>query len=375
MSTIETLEVRGLRYPAGPLARDRWGGVEEACLISISAGGSTGHALVRCNLSASYRTVAEWVELIAPRVVLGRSLDQHPTIWADMLQWYYHQYLPIFPLSAIDVALWDLRGVIAGVPVAQLISDQARPTVRAYASIPRYRDVGAGVADGVECYEAGFSAIKIHTVRDIDVDIRLLQGLRAALPDAELMYDGTYFLSRDEALRVGRSLEALSGTWLEEPFDPFDLDSHIWLRKAQSVLVAGFETAPGAPGSACWAFDNGGFDMIEVDAVWKAGITGALQVIQHVQSRGGRIAMHHGASTTMNLANAHLVAASDGIEMIELLTPVGDYNVAGSPPRIDPATKALAIPTPGGLGQQIDWEFVEAHEVGRATVHAPASAA
>ncbi|PJJ65102.1 mandelate racemase/muconate lactonizing enzyme family protein [Compostimonas suwonensis] len=369
MAVIESIDVVGLEYEAGPLNRDRWGDREQACMLAITAGGQTGYAMSRCNLGLDWRSIGTWLlGHIGPQLV-GLDTDDHAAFYARMLRDYSTQFLPVFPLSVADVALWDLRGLLEGRSVARMLAEEPAATVRAYASIPRFSDVEAGVAAAVEQDAAGFRGIKVHFSGDLERDLVLSRRIREELPHTELSFDAANELSYDDALHVGRVYVELGGEWLEEPFAAYDFDTNARLRRdLPGLAIVGFETAPGGPRAAELAIRSGAFDYIEIDCLWKGGISGAFQVAQAAAAHGQRVAIHHGGSPSMNLANIQLVAAAGNVDTIGLTTPVLDYNRAAAIPPLDPESGTILVPDGPGLGQQIDGDFVRMHEIARTRI-------
>jgi L-alanine-DL-glutamate epimerase-like enolase superfamily enzyme len=361
---IEEITTRGIEYPAPPLMKSQWGDTEYACLVSVRVGGCWGHAFSRCPMGIHPIVNAVWIDQFMAKRLVGRPLAEYPRHWARFVDSTYHQRLHIFPVSAVDVAIWDARGKLAGQPVAALLNPDYKRSVRAYASIPGFREGAPAAEESLKTVEAGFGGIKTHTVNDIGEDMDVLGAISNAVGDrAHVMYDASTTLTDEKAATIGRFLGDIGAHWFEEPFPVWHAERYRRLRSAADVPLTGFETAPGAPGSIDWALETKVFDFIEIDANWKAGVTGAYESMSKVTSGGVQIAMHHAGASSMNIANIHLVSAWPAVDMIELLTPADKYNVASVLPKPDPATGTLAVPAAPGLGEDIDWEFVNAHEV------------
>ena len=372
MDRFERIDVCGLSYPAGPLAAEKWGTDEHGLLITLrSSDGVEGRALIRCHLGTSFRTLVEYfVDPLADRI-LGRDVhrDTVEAVWRTLLRLYRAQYLPLWPVSAIDVAAWDLLGQACGQPVRRLLSDTAADSVLAYSSIPRYDDAQAGIDDAVTTRNLGYRAIKVHTCGDVSVDLALTEGVARALNEpGTVMFDGSKRLSQAEARAIAHMLSGVGGLWLEEPFDPYDHRMHAELVAASDVPIIGFETAPGGPEAAAWAVEHGNMEGVLIDCNWKAGISGALETHRVVSAAGGQVVMHHGGSSTMNIANMQLVAALADVEMVELLTPVDQYNQGQLVPRpgFSGPVELNSLP---GLGQVWDEEWLSAHEIAHSRDH------
>lgn len=375
MVSITSVRVRSLEYDAGPLQRDKWGDRQAACLISIDGdNGLTGHALARTHFGTSSATLSEFIEHGLGRLVLGTDISDHFSLWTKMIHISNRQAVPLFPVSGIDVALWDLHGKTAGSSVAELLSPQHARLVEAYSSIPRIEDPELAAEEAARILSEGFSAVKLHSPPSFDADIQSNEELICATvrnrlgPRAIIMYDASCSMDRTSALRMSKVLSEYDFAWFEEPFPPFNSTSYAWLKDRTTIPLVGFETAPGGPAATEWAMHHGVFDKILVDCYWKGGITGAWQVVERGKALGHALCMHHGGSSSMNIANLHLVAAATEIDMVELLTPVDEYNKGVTMPSFSSTTPGLVVPTEPGLGCELDEEFINYHSVGHEIV-------
>lgn len=378
MTTIRRVTTRGIAYPAGPLHRTRWGAQEEACLVTVeSDDGSVGTSIARSHQGLSYAPIADAVLHVLAPLIIGRRIDDQDdvkTLWSSMMHIHLAQYVPVFAVSALDTALWDLLGKSRGLPVAALLCDRPAGTVPVYASLPHFDSSADALRSAEATLAAGFSALKVHSTARHDHDLEVCGKLRAELPAATpLMFDATRRLDRDAAEHLATLLAELQFTWFEEPFEPFDVDSYRWLAERCSIPLAAFETAPGGPGAARWAMEQGLAELLLIDCYWKGGLTGALAVADDAARLGQRLIMHHGASATMNAANIQLVAARPELGHIELLVPYGQYDVGVVLPELVPGV-GLRVSAEPGIGARLDEEFLDSHTVSGSvrTTDAPA---
>src|SRR5437588_3914474 len=142
-------------------------------------------------------------------------------------EWLWHRVweldrieeLPIYALGLVDVALWDLAGKLAGLPVYQLLGG-FRSTIPAYASTVTFGSVEEYLEVADQCLALGYPAIKLHAWGDARRDAALCQPLRAHVGDAvPRMYDGSAGFDLPDAIYVGHALAEAGYLWYEEPAD------------------------------------------------------------------------------------------------------------------------------------------------------------
>lgn len=219
-------------------------------------------------------------EAIAPGVV-GQSVFDTERLWDEL---YYQSILlgrrggGIRALSIVDIALWDLKAKLVGLPLAQLLGVYQDP-VPAYASGGYYfydgdmiREVEHEVAGWAE---AGFRAMKLKVGgATLEEDVARLAAFRRVAGDApRLMLDANNAW-RDwrTALHAVRRFEEFDLEWIEEPLSPDDVEGHRHLTEVLDVPVATGEIE-----ATRWGFASllreGAADVLQADAAVAGGIT------------------------------------------------------------------------------------------------------
>jgi len=227
-----------------------------------------GEAALAYGVGAS--GAAAMIKDLAERFVLGRNPFQVEAIWSDM---YDHTFWakgggPIIfaAISAIETALWDIKGRALGVPVYELLGGSYRDSVRVYANGWSFRAVKpADVARAAEkVVRDGYDAIKFYPLatpienhpngifahvsrREIDrsfenLAVERVRAVRDAVgPDVDIMVDMSGELTTDAIIRLGKRLEEFDLFFLEEPVDAFDVDAMKIVAEKLDVPIAAGE--------------------------------------------------------------------------------------------------------------------------------------
>lgn len=296
--------------------------------------------------------------------LLGRELDRHERIWHDLKAKLRHLYnLSHAPLGVLDVALWDLRGKAAGLPVARLLG-AARERCAAYATSWGFRLDASGVADEARQRKAeGFHGYKLQLRDGPAADIPRLRAARDAVgPDFPLMQDAVAGYSYGDALVVGRELERLDYTWFEEPVPDRHLEVLARLARELRVPVLAGETSTldeMAPLLARGATARGRGDVL-----LKGGITGLRKAFHLCELWGVDLEIHAANSPLLDLANLHVACSAVNCGPLEVHHPVFRFGLRGDPLEPD-ADGYLAPPDAPGLGADLDWDWIEDHTVAR----------
>src|SRR5205823_6036279 len=137
--------------------------------------------------------------------------------------------VPIAALSGVEIALWDIAGKAAGLPVYRLLGGTRPARFSAYASAFYYAGPWDGdlEAEAAQLLGQGYTAFKMKVGGlPVDGDVRRVRRVRAALgPDVRLAVDANRGFTAAEAIRFGRALADADLWFFEEPVLPEDLDA------------------------------------------------------------------------------------------------------------------------------------------------------
>lgn len=199
-----------------------------------------------------------------------------------------------FAISAVERASWDLVARSAGLPLSQLFG-AVRDSVPVYVSGLWLSLTVDELVDQADAHvTAGHRAIKMRVGKpETSEDLGRVRAVRTAVgPSVRLMVDANKRLTREQALRLGRGLEDLDITWLEEPLDTQDLSGTAHLARALDVPIALGESEFRSAGLAR-AVDAGAVDILMPDLGRVGGYREFFRAADYAASRGLAVSPHH----------------------------------------------------------------------------------
>jgi L-alanine-DL-glutamate epimerase-like enolase superfamily enzyme len=362
---IVDVQVTVYGQPMSPLHVGKFGGGElEIALVRVLTDeGLTGYGSARSQGGTSGRVIGEAVlKTVRPRLLGEDALDRE-RLWQRLWALDRGGYLPIFATSVVDVALWDIAGKAANLPLWKLLGG-ARSSLPAYASSAFHASAEQYAEEALRYREAGFGAYKLHPPGTPDADLTAYRAVREAVgPAMTLMADpaGTY--DHRQALRIGRELEALDYFWYEEPLSDYDLTGYAELCRVLDIPVLGGETVAGSIRSAAEYISRGAVDMLRGDVYWKGGITPLMKMAHLAEAFGMKLEVHHGGSPIMDWANLHVSCAIGNCDFFEVLVPADGYSYGLEAYAHPDADGRVHPPAGPGLGVAVDEEWVRAHTI------------
>jgi L-alanine-DL-glutamate epimerase-like enolase superfamily enzyme len=281
--------------------------------------------------------VSQGVAFMAERrlapMILGRDPRDVTRLWAEMRDatfWDGTGGIVTFALSAVDMALWDLKGKIHGVPLYDLLGGRRRDRLRACASaifaspdLDRIRAEFAGFAgEGYTCVKGGWGHdLSVAFGRDATRDVAIARTVREAVgQDVDVICDVVAHAgwTATHAVAMARRFADVGLYWLEDPLPEDDLEGYRHLRAA----VPDLRLCTGEKG---WTvphyrrlLETGALDIVMSDPGRAEGVTGSHRIIE-LASRQGRAWNAHSWSSAVNTAAAlHLAAAAENVLVFEL---------------------------------------------------------
>lgn len=323
--------------------------------------GVEGHAFLGSSNKGGDFHVKDLIAFIKP-MILGQDAQDIGKIWQMM--WKKNREVAIQAIAAVDIALWDINGKIASLPIHRLLGT-VRESVPAYSSSPWHASVEEYVEEALHFKEIGWTAHKVHPHGQPRKDVEICTALREAVgPDFTLMLDAMWMYGYEDALRVGRAIEKLGYYWYEDPLVEEDIYNYVKLLPKLDIPVISTEFVPGRfYGTATWITQYA-TDMLRGDAVVTGGITPLVKLCHMAEGFNMKCEIHHGHNSLGNAANLHVMMSVPNCEFYEVFPSGGELKY-GLVEDIEVDENGLVhAPTEPGLGFAIDWDLVKRDHVG-----------
>ena len=214
----------------------------------------------------------------------------------------------LFAISGVDIALWDIAGKAAGLPIWQLLGGTTAERLPAYASFMRYEDLATIEKRSAEAVAAGYGFIKLH-----ERTPEAVAACRAGGgPDVQIMVDTNCPWSVADAIEIGDEMAAYGVYWLEEPvWPPENFEGLAEVRANGLCAIAAGENA-----STAWEFKQmfaaGAVDWAQPSVSKVGGITETRKISVLADAANVGIALHSPYFGPGFIASLHLVAAHVG---------------------------------------------------------------
>ena len=275
-------------------------------------------------------------------VVMGEDPLAINSLWRKMmvksLRWG-----PMGPaisvLGAVEIALWDILGKVANLPVYQLLGGLAHDSLRCYTSIARADQEAADKLLG-----QGYSALKVAhigemlqtphiTIPDlINQECAKVEAMREVLGDGvDLMLDpGMPFYRRpwsaDIALRVVKALDSYNLLWMEQPALQTNVDDYVRIRQLTTTALAAGENETTLHGYKPF-FEKRAIDIVQPDVTWCGGISEDMKIMAAADAHDMRTVTHSFSGAVGLAANFHVGFVNRNCFMVRFPTKYNPFGL------------------------------------------------
>jgi L-rhamnonate dehydratase len=373
---ISGIEVVELRVPGW--TGNTFDGSYDNCLVLVHTdAGITGIAEVD-SVPSVIRAIVD-----APRshthamglkeIVLGADPADVEGLWDrmyDLTSYYGRRGVVIHAISAVDIALWDLRGKVQGKSVGELLGKRQRDRVLAYGTVYPLGETVDEVRTNIDRgLNLGLKAIKIVADpfwrEDIGKSAVLIRAAREHVgPDIRLMVDAaTAWTKAEEGLPLMPIFKDNNFEWVEAPLPIDDLDGHARFQ-GFGVPIGGGDLGLTTRYEYEQAFDRGKIDIAQPDVTMAGGITELMRIAEAARLRAKRVVTHGYKSNITIAANLAFLSQHWMDEPCEYSTSQSplrwhltreDFPIGGD--------GRVAVPEGPGLGVSLNLETVAKYRV------------
>ena len=313
------------------------------------------------------------IKLVADTLI-GMDPLQQEVIWFELYRKtldFARRGILVASISAIDIALWDIKGKAMNMPVSVLLGGQHRQRVMPYATGLYFTDTdnlaSKLAAEAASYVQNGFQAMKMKVGHSIEQDIMNVQAIRAAIGDnISLMVDGNHAYSLREALELARQIEPYNIGWFEEPVSPEFYHHYAEMRSKTSIPIAGGECEYLRYGFNN-LLQNHCVDILQIDICSAGGLSEAKRIAAMASTFGIEIVPHTWGTGIAFHAAIHFIANLEPIPgrlhqpdvYIEYDRTENALREVLTTPEINMQNGFIQVPQRPGLGIEVNEEALQ----------------
>ena len=279
--------------------------------------------------------------------------------------YYGRSSVTICAMSAVDMALWDLKGKYFKQPIHRLLGGKQHDRIKAYASILFGRNGKQTKEIGQRWVNAGYLAVKFGWEpmgQSEALDLELVRGAREGIgEDNSLLIDAGCAWDARTALTRARAFAEFDIEWLEEPLRPSDVEGYAWLRDRSPVPIAAGEEECGRE-SFRPLIDRHALDVYQVD-ISRNGFTDAAYIRARVEEIGARLCNHCYTSPITVAASLHWLATCRDAFIFEDCVDDSPMRHELTQEKFQAEDGWITVPDSPGLGITLNDAFVQKYRV------------
>ncbi len=354
-----TLPDTGLDSDMGRFSGD----VEQGVLRVLTDAGIEGNCFVGDFRGGGHGLFGPILKVLKPEI-LGRDPFEREWLWSRLPILAGRRGLTMGAWAPVDVALWDIAGKAAGVPVHNLLGTRRHET-EVYATYPPRHDTPDGyMMEAMQIQSRGFSAYKIHPgVMDTQNVFETLARVRDAVgDDMELMLDPNNGYDFRKALDVGSAVDDLGFYWYEDPIPSHEYDNIAELSRRLTTPLC-MSDKPDNQFQTGYHYIRMNAARLVRGTARKLGITGLKKLCSMAEGFGINCEIGTAGNSLMNIANLHVICSVQNCAYYEYWMPTQAHQFGlVEDIRLDDEGR-LRAPTAPGLGFELDSDWIAAHRV------------
>ena len=353
------VETTGLQSDLGKFG----GTVEQGLLRVLTDDGIEGNSFLGEFRRGGRHLFHAVIEHLKPEL-LGTDPAERERLWHRLRMLEGRRGVPHTAWAPVDVALWDIAGKAAGLPIHSLLGTQRRE-VPVYATYPPRHETPDGyVREAGEIKAQGFTAYKIHPgvmgTRDV---IRMVSAVRNAVGDEmTLMLDPNNNYDFRKAFEIGRALDDNGFYWFEDPVPWNDFDAIVELSRHLRTPLC-MSDAPGFLFREAAHYVRLGAPRLLRGTARKLGITALKKLCALAEGFGQNCEIGTAGNSLLNAANLHVESSVANCDYHEWWMPTAAHQFGLVDDLTRNARGMLEVPSRPGLGLDLDRDWIKSHTV------------
>ena len=308
------------------------------------------------------------------RYIVGKDPNNIERFWHENYRDAYWRGGAVLTtaLSAIEMALWDIKGKSLGVPVYQLLGGKVRDAIPCYANawFAGSRTPEEFALKAAATVKSGFRALKWDpfgsaylslSSSEFSIAMDCIAAVRdAAGPDVKLLIEGHGRFDVPTAVKIGRAIERFGIEWFEEPVPPGDIDALADVKRRINIPIAAGERL-----YTRWEFrdliEKRAADYLQPDLSHTGGILELRKIAAMAECHFLPVCPHNPIGAVTNAATLQIAACTPNFHMLETMSNDVDYRSALTTEEVSFSNGMMSIPDKPGLGIDICEEALSAH--------------
>jgi L-rhamnonate dehydratase len=306
--------------------------------------------------------LARIIEESLKYILVGEDPRAVERIWDKMYRYSVHgrKGQTMMAISAVDLALWDIKGKLAGAPVYELLGGPTRDKVPAYASALGYSiEPERAYAQAKAFVEEGYRSTKWFFRHDptegregMAKNLELIRAVRDGVgPDVEIMFDAWMSWNVPYTIRMAELAAEYRPRWFEEPVLPDKIEQYAEIRRAvTSTAIVGGEHEYTRWGVKA-LLDAGAVDVLQTDVTWAGGLTEMAKICALASAYDIPVIPHHGAIAATQLIASQTITTCP---LQEYLIQHGTRGQFFHKEPVVPVGGTISLPDRPGIGIELD---------------------